>query len=66
MSLWPVEDEAARRWMEALYNQRLIEGRTTAEAIHFTTLEVLRDRRDRGDDTHPASWAAFIAAGEWK
>ena len=66
MSLWPVDDEAARLWMETLYHERLTGGRTTVEAVHVTTLKVLQDRRDRGEDTHPASWAAFIAAGEWK
>ncbi len=66
MSLWPVEDEATRMWMEELYHQRLAEGMSTAEAVQTTTLKMLQDRRDRGDDTHPSSWAAFIAAGEWK
>ena len=66
MSLWQIDDEAARVWMEALYHERLAEGRTTADAVHLTSLKILLDRRGRGDDTHPASWAAFIAAGEWK
>jgi len=52
--------------MEALYHQRLIDGKTTAEAVHTTTLEALEMRRSRDDDTHPASWASFVAVGEWE
>ena len=33
MSLWPVEDEAAREWMVALYTARFNEGATTVDAV---------------------------------
>jgi CHAT domain-containing protein len=55
MSLWPVEDEAARAWMASLYRYRC-----------DASLEALRQRRARGLSTHPLYWAGFIAAGDWR
>lgn len=66
MSLWPVDDEAAREWMTALYQARLGDGLSTAEAVRRASLEVLAARRARGDSLHPAHWAAFVAAGDWR
>jgi CHAT domain-containing protein/tetratricopeptide (TPR) repeat protein len=65
MSLWSVDDQATRDWMRSLYNGRLREGRTTADAVRDASLSVLRDRRAKGQSTHPFLWAAFIAAGDW-
>lgn len=66
MSLWPVEDEAARRWMTALYRNRFTAGESTAEAVNGASLEMLKQRRARGESTHPFYWAGFIAAGDWR
>lgn len=66
MSLWSVDDEAAREWMIALYRARLVEGLPTAEAVRRASLEVLAARRQRGASVHPASWAAFVASGDWR
>jgi CHAT domain-containing protein/tetratricopeptide (TPR) repeat protein len=66
MSLWPVDDQATRIWMRALYQGRLQKRLTTAEAIHNASLSVLRERRARGQSTHPFYWAAFVAAGDWR
>lgn len=66
MSLWPVEDEAARRWMAALYTARLRQRKQTDEAVRDAYLSVLRDRRAQGRSTHPFYWAAFVAAGDWR
>lgn len=66
MSLWAVDDEAAREWMIALYRARLAERLPTAEAVRRASLSVLAARRQRGDSIHPASWAAFVAAGDWR
>jgi CHAT domain-containing protein len=65
MSLWPVEDDDARQWMVNLYKHRLA-GTTTANAVHAAGLDILRSRRARGLDTHPAHWGAFVAAGDWR
>jgi CHAT domain-containing protein len=66
MSLWAVEDEAARRWMKRLYTARWAEGMSTADAVHEASLEELEKRRSEGESTHPFFWAGFVAAGEWR
>jgi CHAT domain-containing protein/tetratricopeptide (TPR) repeat protein len=65
MSLWSVEDEAAREWMKSLYGARL-GGSTTAEAVRAASLKVIEARRKAGWSTHPAYWGAFVAAGDWR
>lgn len=66
MSLWSVEDQATRLWMRALYEGRLQRRLSTADAVREASLTVLRDRRAKGQSTHPFYWAAFIAAGDWR
>lgn len=66
MSLWSVDDQAARLWMRALYEGRLQRHLSTADAMHHASLSVLRARRARGQSTHPFYWAGFVAAGEWR
>jgi CHAT domain-containing protein/tetratricopeptide (TPR) repeat protein len=66
MSLWAVEDGAAREWMGALYRARLVDGLDTAAAVRRASLEVLERRRAEGESTHPGSWGAFVAAGDWR
>jgi len=66
MSLWSVEDEATREWMQSLYEARLREGLTTADAVRQASLEMLKARRAKRVSTHPFYWAAFVAAGDWR
>jgi len=66
MSLWSVEDQATRLWMQALYRERFQRGATTADAVRNASLEMLKARRARGQSTHPFYWAAFVAAGDWR
>jgi CHAT domain-containing protein len=66
MSLWPVEDQAGRVWMTALYRGRLGQHLDTATAMQQASLTVLRDFRARGRTTHPFFWAGFVAAGDWR
>lgn len=66
MSLWPVEDRAARAWMRALYTARLHDRLSTADAMHQASQTVLADRRARGLSTHPLYWSGFVAAGDWR
>ena len=66
MSLWPVDDAAARRWMQGLYGGRLKQRLGTAEAVRTASLDVLQERRAQALSTHPFYWAAFVATGEWK
>jgi CHAT domain-containing protein len=66
MSLWSVDDQAARAWMRALYDGRFQQHLATADAVREASLTVLRDRRSKGTGTHPFYWAAFVAAGDWR
>lgn len=66
MSLWSVDDQATRDWMRALYDGRLARKLSTADAVREASLTVLRERRARGQSTHPFYWAAFVAAGDWR
>lgn len=66
MSLWVVDDRAAQEWMAVLYHARLIDRMSTAEAVREASLEVLAARRARGESVHPATWAAFVASGDWR
>ena len=64
MSLWPVDDEATRDWMSALYRHRFVEGASTADAVREASLDLLEARRETGLSTHPFYWAGFVAAGD--
>jgi CHAT domain-containing protein/tetratricopeptide (TPR) repeat protein len=66
MSLWPVDDEATRAWMRALYRARFAQGKTTDEAVQAASLAVLRERRARGRSDLPFYWAPFVASGAWR
>jgi len=66
MSLWPVDDEATRAWMTALYRERLEAKADTAAAVRRAGTSVLEGRRKAGKSTHPFYWAAFVAAGDWR
>jgi len=66
MSLWSVDDEASRDWMQRLYEARFQRGRATAEAAREATLGLLAERRARGLSTHPFYWAGFVAVGDWR
>ncbi len=65
MSLWPVQDEATRHWMVALYRAHG-EGLRTSEAARRASLELLQGRRDAGKTTHPFYWGGFVATGDWR
>jgi CHAT domain-containing protein/tetratricopeptide (TPR) repeat protein len=66
MSLWPVEDQTARRWMATLYQSRFVKDLSTVDAVREAGLAVLRERRSKALSTHPFYWAAFVAAGDWR
>jgi CHAT domain-containing protein len=66
MSLWSVGDRAGMAWMRALYQGRLARGLDTATAVREASLTVIRQRRARGQSTHPFYWAGFVASGDWR
>jgi CHAT domain-containing protein len=66
MSLWSVEDRAARQWMDALYRARLVRHLDTATAMREASVTFIRERRAKGQSTHPFFWASLVAAGDWR
>jgi CHAT domain-containing protein/tetratricopeptide (TPR) repeat protein len=65
MSLWSVQDTAAREWMHALYSARFA-GQSTAAAVRRASLTMIEARRRLHRSTHPFYWGAFVAAGDWR
>jgi len=65
VSLWRVEDETTRQWMETLYRQHFLNGEDTAESVRAASLQILTQRRAKQQGAHPYYWGAFIAAGDW-
>jgi CHAT domain-containing protein/tetratricopeptide (TPR) repeat protein len=66
MSLWSIDDQAARQWMRALYQDHFERHLSTADAMREASLSVLRARRASGQSTHPFYWGGFVAAGDWR
>jgi CHAT domain-containing protein/tetratricopeptide (TPR) repeat protein len=62
-SRWPVFDESAREWMDALYRARLCTTSAGA-AVQAACRAVLDARRAEGRSTDPFHWAAFAATGD--
>jgi len=62
-SLWDVEDRSAGVWIEKLYRERLLAGKSIPEAMRLAALHVLETRRAAGLDTHPFFWAGWVAVG---
>jgi len=67
MTLWAVGDEETAMLMEDLYKHYLHQRRPlpASDALRTAQLEMLRRQRADGD-VRPASWAAFVAAGDWR
>lgn len=66
MSLWPIDDRSTQAWMQRLYEAHFREHLTTADATREACLGLLRERRERGESTHPSVWAGFVAVGGWQ
>ncbi len=66
MALWPVDDNATRRFMRELYSQRLARHASTADAVWNSSRTVLLERRAAGQSTHPWYWAGIVGSGGWE
>ena len=64
-SLWPVGDATTVSWMRQLYLERGL-GHATMDAMHSANLAALGRLRARGEYPFPATWAAFVASGDWR
>jgi CHAT domain-containing protein len=63
MTLWPVDDDAARRFMHTLYAARLERHASTANSAWEASRTLLQQRRAAGQSTHPWYWAGFVESG---
>jgi len=66
MTLWPVDDDAARQFMHELYTERLGHHASTADAVWNSSRAMLVARRAAGKSTHPWYWAGFVGSGAWE
>jgi len=66
MALWPVDDNATRKFMHELYAERLGGHATTADAVWNASRKLLLARRAAGESTHPWYWAGIVGAGGWE
>jgi CHAT domain-containing protein len=66
MALWPVDDNATRRFMRELYAERLGRHASTADAVWNSSRALLLERRAAGKSTHPWYWAGIVGSGVWE
>jgi CHAT domain-containing protein/tetratricopeptide (TPR) repeat protein len=64
ISLWPLADDQIRDWMLELYTAHLNRRLDLAQATWQASRAILAARRAAGLDTHPQTWASFIASGD--
>jgi len=64
MSLWPVPDRQAARFMTRFYRARL-DDRPIPESSRAAALSALEDLRRRERPEHPYFWTGFVTAGDW-
>jgi CHAT domain-containing protein len=62
-SLWQVPDMESMRFMKSLYSMN---SQTYPELMRKVALKRISEARLRGRPTHPFTWGAFVATGEWK
>lgn len=65
MSVWPVPDREARRWMVAFY-ESVLAGTPIGEATRRASLAGLERLRSDGTPAHPYLWGGFVVAGDWR
>lgn len=63
MSLWPVPDRQARRWMVDFYRARVLESATARDAARRASMTLLSDLRSKELPAHPYLWTGFVVAG---
>lgn len=62
-SLWQVPDMESMKFMRSLYSMN---SQTYPELMRKVALQRISEARLRGRPTHPFTWGAFVATGEWK
>jgi CHAT domain-containing protein len=62
-SLWQVPDLESMKFMKSLYSMK---SQTYPELMQKVALQRISEARLRGRSTHPFTWGAFVATGEWR
>lgn len=62
-SLWKVPDKETMQFMKTLYSTK---AKTYPELMQQVALKRIRELRLRGRPTHPFTWGAFVATGDWR
>jgi CHAT domain-containing protein len=65
MSVWPVPDRQARRWMTSFY-ESLLTGSTVPDAARLASLASLERLRRSRRPPHPYFWGGFVTSGDWQ
>jgi CHAT domain-containing protein len=71
-SLWKIPDSETAKFMKDLYanmNHNVRDGvshATYPELMQKAALSRIKELRLRGQPTHPYSWGAFVATGDWR
>ncbi len=66
LSLWDVDDEATRDWMQHVYDAHWSRGLATAQAVREASREMLAKQRSKSGHAHPYTWGPFVAVGDWQ
>jgi CHAT domain-containing protein len=62
-TLWPIRDEFDSDILKAIYEPRT---GTLPATLRSSYLAIISDLRARGVSDHPVTWAAYVAAGDWR
>ncbi len=62
-SLWQVPDNETMKFMKTLYSTK---AKTYPELVQQVALQRIKEARLRGRPTHPFTWGAFVATGDWR
>jgi CHAT domain-containing protein len=62
-SLWKVSDQETVTFMKILYSKQ---ASTYPELLQQTMVRRINELRLRGRPTHPFTWGAFVAMGDWR
>jgi len=67
MTLWSIPDEASAKLMKSFYGHFLRRNaRPAPDALRRAQLQMLQKNRNTLGEGRPASWAAFVSAGDWR
>lgn len=62
-SLWQVPDDETMKFMKTLYSTK---AATYPELMQRVALKRIKEARLRRRPTHPFTWGAFVATGDWR